>query len=196
MTKKILIAVILGIITGIFLPKGFADINSHIMTIGLCALLFFVGIDLGKSDDLSEKVRKIGFRVFTVPIAVGLGSIAGGILVGIIFGYKWNEGAAVASGFSWYSLAPILIAPYSSELSAVAFLSNVTREVAAVISIPFVAKHIGYLEAVAPAGAAGMDTLLPIVAQETDSTTAIVSFVSGVVLSFAVPVLVSFFIAL
>lgn len=195
MTKKILLAVGLGIGVGMFMPDAVASMNDHVMTFGLCALLFFVGIDLGKSDDLTEKIRKIGLKVFIIPISIGLGSIVGGILLGLLLGYRWNEGAAVAAGFSWYSLAPILIAPYSSELSAIAFLSNVTREVAAVISIPFIAKYIGHFEAIAPTGAAGMDTLLPIVSKETDSTTALVCFVSGVVLSFAVPVLVSFFIS-
>ncbi len=196
MTKKILAAVALGIAVGIFLPDGFSTINGYIMDFGLCALLFFVGIDLGRSDDVLPKIKSLGLKILLVPLAIALGSITGGILAGVVMGYAWNEGAAVASGFAWYSLAPILIAPYSSELSAIAFLSNVTREVVAVISIPLIAKKIGHFEAIAPTGAAGMDTLLPIVSQETDSTTAIVCFVSGVILSFAVPLCVSFFISL
>lgn len=194
MTKKILASVTAGIIAGLFLPSGFGAINDYILDIGLCALLFFVGIDLGKSNDVFSQVKKLGAKVLLIPAAVALGSILGGIAIGLAFGYKWNEGAAVASGFAWYSLAPAIIAPYSAELGAVAFLSNVTRELLAVISIPFIAKHIGFFEAIAPTGAAGMDTMLPIVSKETDSTTAIVCFVSGVALTFLVPFLVSFFI--
>ena len=196
MTKRILAAVALGMVAGIFLPDGFSTFNGYIMDLGLCALLFFVGIDLGRSEDIVPKIRRLGLKILLVPLAIALGSITGGVLAGLLLGYAWNEGAAVASGLAWYSLAPILIAPYSSELSAVAFLSNVIREVVAVIMIPFVARKISYFEAVAPTAAAGMDTLLPIVSKETDSTTAIVCFVSGVVLSFSVPFLVSFFIAL
>ena len=196
MTKRILAAVALGMVAGIFLPDGFSTFNGYIMDLGLCALLFFVGIDLGRSEDIVPKIKRLGLKILLVPLAIALGSITGGVLAGLLLGYAWNEGAAVASGLAWYSLAPILIAPYSSELSAVAFLSNVIREVVAVIMIPFVARKIGYFEAVAPTAAAGMDTLLPIVSKETDSTTAIVCFVSGVVLSFSVPFLVSFFIAL
>lgn len=196
MTKKILLSVTLGMILGLFLPESFGVINDYLMDIGLCALLFFVGIDLGRSNDVFVQIKELGFKVLLIPLAIALGSIAGGIIVGLFLDYQWNEGAAVASGLAWYSLAPVIIAPYSAELGAVAFLSNVTRELLAVISIPFIAKYIGFYEAIAPTGAAGMDTMLPIVAGETDSTTAVVCFVSGVVLTFMVPFLVSFFIAL
>ncbi len=196
MTKKILIAVGSGVLLGIFLPSSFEKFNSQIIHLGLCALLFFVGIDLGKSNEVFRKIKMMGARILIVPLAIGAGSIVAGIVVGLLMGYKWNEGAAVASGFAWYSLAPILIASHSAELSAIAFLSNVTREVFSIIFVPWIAKHIGFIEAIAPTGAAGMDTLLPIVSKETDSTTAVICFVSGVILSFAVPILVTFFIGL
>lgn len=196
MTKKILFAVGSGVLLGIFLPSSFEKINSQIIHLGLCALLFFVGIDLGKSNEVFRKIKMLGVRILIVPLAIGAGSILAGILVGLLMGYKWNEGAAVASGFAWYSLAPILIASHSAELSAIALLSNVTREVFSIIFVPWIAKHIGFFEAIAPTGAAGMDTLLPIVSEETDSTTAVICFVSGVILSFAVPGLVTFFIGL
>ena len=133
---------------------------------------------------------------FSVPFVVAAGSIFGAMLVGIFAGYAPNESAAIGSGFAWYTLAPIIIAPYSAEISAVAFLSNVTREVTAILMIPFIAHKIGYLEAVSTTGAAGMDTLLPVVSKATDPKTAIICFVNGVVLTMLVPVLVSFFIQL
>lgn len=196
MTKKIMISVATGILVGLFLPASFGPYNDYLLDIGLCALLFFVGIDLGQSNDVFGKIKDLGLKVLLIPLAIALGSILGGIALGLLMGYRWNEGAAVASGLAWYSLAPVIIAPFSAEIGAVAFLSNVTRELLSVVSIPFIAKHIGFFEAIAPTGAAGMDTMLPIVSNETDSTTAIVCFVSGVTLTFMVPFLVSFFIAL
>ncbi len=196
MTKKILISVTAGIILGLFLPESFGVVNDYLLDIGLCALLFFVGIDLGRSNDIVSQIKNLGLKALLIPLAIAVGSILAGIGLGLLMGYRWNEGAAVASGFAWYSLAPLIIAPYSAELGAVAFLSNVTRELLTVVSIPFIAKHIGYFEAIGPTGAAGMDTMLPIVSAETDSATALVCFVSGVVLTFMVPFLVSFFISL
>ena len=61
---------------------------------------------------------------------------------------------AAASGLGWYSLAPTLLAPYSLSVSAVAFLSNVMREIFSILAIPFVAKYIGYVECASLPGAA------------------------------------------
>lgn len=197
MTKKILAAVITGALLGYFVvPEEFLQYIGTIMDIGLCALLFFVGIDLGKNKEVFVQIRELGMGIVALPFVVAAGSIFGAMLVGIFAGYAPNESAAIGSGFAWYTLAPIIIAPYSAEISAVAFLSNVTREVTAILMIPFIAHKIGYLEAVSTTGAAGMDTLLPVVSKATDPKTAIICFVNGVVLTMLVPVLVSFFIQL
>ena len=89
-----------------------------------------------------------------------------------------------------------MLIDYSSELSALAFISNVTREIIAILLIPIIAKHIGFVESIAPAGATAMDTSLPVVSKSTDSTTVIISFITGMVLSFAVPILVPIMINL
>ncbi len=197
MTKKILAAVLLGAITGFFIvPEGFLQYIGTIMDFGLCALLFFVGIDLGKNKEVFIQIKELGLSIIALPFIVATGSIFGAVLVGMFLGYAPNESAAIGSGFAWYTLAPIIIAPYSAEISAVAFLANVTREVCAILIIPVVAQKIGFMEAVSTTGAAGMDTLLPVVSKATDPKTAIICFVNGVVLTMLVPILVSFFIQL
>ena len=107
-----------------------------------------------------------------------------------------KDAMAASAGFGWYSLAPMLLADYSPSVSAVAFLSNVMREVFAIVLIPILARRVGYLECVGVAGATAMDTVLPVVVRATDERIAIYSFVSGVVLSFAVPVVVPAVVAL
>ncbi len=102
----------------------------------------------------------------------------------------FNEAGAIGAGLGWYTLSSILVANYSSQLSAMAFIANVTRELIAFIIIPTVAKKLGFLEAIAPAGATAMDTGLPIVSRSTDPETAIIAFISGVICTSAVPVLV------
>ena len=76
------------------------------------------------------------------------------------------------------------------------FMSNVFRELGTVILIPVVSARIGYFEAVSMGGAAAMDVLLPVVEKATEGRFAVYSFVSGAVLSIAVPVLVPLLIAL
>ena len=107
-----------------------------------------------------------------------------------------KDAAAASAGLGWYSLAPTLLAPYSLSLSAVAFLSNVMREILSIVAIPFVARYVGYLECVALPGAAAMDTVLPVVIGATHERITIYSFASGVVLSLLVPILVPLIIAL
>ena len=74
--------------------------------------------------------------------------------------------------------------------SAVAFLHNVMRELFSILFIPLVAQKIGYIETTGMPGAAAMDVCLPIVEKSTRSDIAVFSFVSGVILSILVPVLV------
>lgn len=97
---------------------------------------------------------------------------------------------------AWYSLSAIMITPYSKELSVLAFLTNVCREVFAIVLIPLVAKYIGSEEAIAPSGATAMDTTLPIISKATDARTAIIAFITGFILTLSVPILVTLLLSL
>ena len=107
-----------------------------------------------------------------------------------------KEPVAAGAGFGWYSLAPTLLAPYSLTLSAIAFLSNVLREIFSIIAIPIVSRSIGYLECVSLPGAAAMDTVLPVIVGATHERITVYAFLSGLILSLLVPILVPLIIAL
>ena len=191
MTAAIIATVFVGALAGyFFMPAAFVDNAEHVLTVGLCLLLFMVGIDIGRQGTVLKDIRRNGLRIFAVPFLVLLGSFAGAAAVSPVVGLSLHDGSAVAAGLGWYSLAPVLISEHSAELGAVSFLSNIMRELMAIVSIPLVAKYVGYIEACAPAGAASMDTCLPLVEKATDSKTAVYSFVSGFVLTWIIPVLV------
>ena len=194
MTFKIILAVILGTVAGFFVPENWYGATDILLTIGLCLLLFFVGIDIGKNKNVLKDIKKTGIMFFLVPIGVVIGSLLGAIGVGYLLGYPLNESGAIGSGLGWYTLSSIIIAPYSSELSVLAFLTNVVREIFAIALIPVVAKYIGYVESISTAGATAMDTTLPIISRNTNSETAILSFSTGLILSILVPILVPLFI--
>lgn len=197
MTLLIMLAVLLGALVGVFiLPSDWYAYTDPIISIGLCFLLLFVGMDMGKQKDLFKQIKKIGVNILLVPVMIAIGSIVGAIVFGSFAGIGLKESSAVGAGFGWYTLSAIMLADYSTELSAIAFLSNVIREVMAIVLIPFIAKYIGYYEAIAPSGATAMDTTLPIITRYTDSKTAVAAFVSGVVLSAAVPIIVPIIIGL
>lgn len=187
----------MGIGFGYFiLPSNFLDYTGIIIDIGLCMLLFFVGIDLGRQKDIFQNIRKTGYRVIFVPIGVIIGGIVGGIIGGGILGIPLNEAGAVGSGLGWYTLSAIMLADYSTELSTLAFLCNVIREVLSLIIIPFVAKYIGYLESVSICGATAMDTALPVISKSTDSETTVISFITGIISTISVPIILPIILSL
>lgn len=194
MTFKIILAVIVGAVVGVFVPDSFYGATDVLLTIGLCLLLFFVGIDIGKNKNVFADIKNSGRLFFLIPIGVTIGSLLGAIGVGFLLGYPINESGAIGSGMGWYTLSSIIIAPYSSELSVLAFLTNVVREILAIALIPVIAKYIGFNEAIAPSGATAMDTTLPIISRNTNGETAILSFSTGLILSTMVPILVPLFL--
>ncbi|MDG2769768.1 LysO family transporter, partial [Vibrio parahaemolyticus] len=125
MTFRIIIAVILGIISGYFvLPKDILNYADYIIDLGLILLLFFVGIDIGLNKSVFSRIKAKGIKILLVPIAIIAGSILGSAIAGVILKLPFNEAGAIGAGLGWYSLSSILIASYSSELSALAFISN------------------------------------------------------------------------
>ncbi|WP_026894144.1 lysine exporter LysO family protein [Clostridiisalibacter paucivorans] len=197
MSIKIILTVALGIGAGYFvLPDVVFNYTDYVIDIGLCLLLFFVGMDIGRNKEVLQKIKKLGLKILLIPIMIIIGSIAGSVVAGIILGLPFNESSAVGAGLGWYTLSAMMLTGYSAELSALAFISNVTREIIALITIPLIAKYIGDFESIAPAGATAMDTSLPIISSATNPKTAIVSFITGVILSSAVPILVPIFINL
>jgi len=197
MTFSILLAVGIGIVLGYALfPPETNNYIGYMIDFGLCLLLFFVGLDIGRQRNIFKKVKSMGLRVLLVPLMVAVGSISGAIAGGYILKLPLNEAGAVGAGFGWYSLSAIELSKHSPQLGSLAFITNVSREIIALIFIPLVAKYIGRLESIAPAGATAMDTTLPIISSATDGGVAVISFITGVILSFMVPILVPLMMAI
>lgn len=198
MTIFIVLAVFAGMAAGyLFVNKIFPDyavfdtLAGNAIKLGLCILLFFVGLDLGLDGTVWANFKKVGARILVFPFATIIGSMLGAVICGILLPIPMKEALAVGGGLGWYSLAPgiIMDAGYVTA-SAISFMHNVMRELLSIILIPLVAKHIGYIETTAMPGAAAMDVCLPIVEKSTSGNIAVYSLVSGVILSAAVPILV------
>ena len=197
LTKWIVAAVAAGMAAGYFLlPDSAAAWCGTVIDFGLYLLLFLVGMDMGRQGTVLRDIRAAGFKVLLVPVAVLVGTLLFAVIAGLLLPLGVKDAVAASAGLGWYSLAPTLLAPYSLSVSAVAFLSNVMREIFSIVAIPLVARYVGYLECVSLPGAAAMDTVLPVVVGATHERITIYSFASGVVLSLLVPVLVPLIIAL
>lgn len=197
MSLQIIITILLGGVVGFFLVnENLLSYTDYIIDIGLCILLLFVGVEIGRYKETLIDIKKLGLKILLIPFFIIIGSITGSVFAGLLMGMPINESGAIGAGLGWYTLSSMMLVNYSSELSALASISNVIRELIAFIIIPLIAKHLGCLESIAPAGATSMDTSLPIISQSTNSKTAIIAFVTGVILSTSVPLLVTIMINL
>ena len=169
-----------------------AAIGNHTDLI-LYVLMFTVGISLGMQRGIVSKIRNYHFKIFIIPIGVIVGSFVGGILCSLLFDLPIGQGAAVASGMGWYSLAGATISQMAgAELGSIAFISNLMREIFSFVLIPFLAVKLNYYTCIAFAGATSEDTTLPMMLKYTNEETVMLSVFNGVICSVFVPLLIPF----
>lgn len=190
------IAIALCLAAGFFFGQMFSGVSLPVgaddgISILLYAMLFFVGLELGMKKGLRKSIRQLGIGFIVLPILVAAGSILGGLGAGLLVNFKGWQGAAVGAGFGWYSLSSVMLAGHDPVLAATAFLSNIIREVIALLFIPLLARFIHPWAGIAAGGATAMDTTLPVIVKSSGSEYAIQSFISGVILSILAPAAIS-----
>jgi len=196
MSIGIIISVCTGILFGfLFFPAEIKPLIDQASGFALYFLILTVGIELGYNRSVFHRLRVLGPKVLLIPLSIIFGSLTGGLLTSIMLNRSIGTSLSIASGFGWYSLSGILLTRLANaEIGAIAFLSNVFRELIAVITIPLIAKHLNFLTSVAPAGATSMDSTLPIISEATNSETTLIAFINGFTLTTLVPLLVPFFL--
>ena len=183
-------AVIVGILLGYF-TKSYINFDiSLLIQFGLYLLLFFIGIDIGKNDNILNDLKKLNKKVLFLPFITIISSLAGGAVASILLSLSVGESVAISAGMGWYSFSAIELSKVSVELGGIAFLSNIFRELLAMFLIPVIARKIGSFESVSVAGATAMDSVLPIINRSNPAEISIISFYSGLVISIIVPILI------
>lgn len=184
---------IFGVVIGLFgkLPAHVAQ--SDISTYVLYLLMFLVGISIGGDGTVFSVLRKVNFRILLVPLSVVAGSLAGAALASlIIYDIPVRDAMAVGSGFGYYSLSSIYITELRGEtLGTIALLSNIMREIFTLIAAPLLVRYFGRTAPIAAGGATAMDTTLPVITLYSGREYAIFAVFSGIVLTIAVPVLIT-----
>jgi uncharacterized membrane protein YbjE (DUF340 family) len=189
----ILGCLVAGIVGGAssLVPRAFLDAVPTLYV--LYGLLFLVGIEVGADPRVWRLAGQQQWRILLVPLSAILGTLAGAALASLLVsGVGFRESLAVGSGFGYYSLASVLIAQMGGQpLGVIALLANMARELATLITAPLLARHFGRLAPIASGGATAMDTTLPIITRSVGTEYAIISVVSGVVLTLLAPVLIT-----
>lgn len=195
MSLAILVVLVLGIGAGFLLPENIAGFLDSASSYMLLILLFSVGIDMGLNKEVFTRIRELGFKILLIPLGIVVGSLCGGVLTSFLVQLSMKESLAISAGLGWYSLSGVLITEAGNPVGGtIAFLANVFREMLTFIIVPFVASHMNYYCAIAPAGASSMDTTLGIISKNTNGTVAVLSFVNGVLCTLIVPILVPIFL--
>ena len=134
----------------------------------LYVLMFSVGISIGLHHGLIRSIRQYHVKIFIIPFGVILASLLGGAVCGILTGRDIFDGAAVAGGLGWYSLAGITLENLLGvQMGSIAFLSNLMRELFSFFSIPLLSR-LNYYACIAAAGATSEDTTLPLMIKYTN----------------------------
>ncbi len=184
---------VVGTLCGVFhlLPPEL--LGGELSRYALYALMFCVGVSIGNDPQTLRNFRSLNPRLMLLPIMTVLGTMAGCAAAGLLMTHRTPlECMAVGAGFGYYSLSSIFITEYKgAELGTVALLSNIMREIVALLCAPLLARYFGKLAPISVGGATTMDTTLPVITRCCGRELAIVSIFHGFVVDFSVPFLVT-----
>lgn len=161
----------------------------------LCGLMFCVGISIGNSPEVLKSFKTLNPRLALLPIMTIAGTLSGCAVASLLLSERsLFDCLALGSGFGYYSLSSIFITEYKgAELGTIALLSNIIRELIALLAAPFLVRYFGKLAPISVGGATTMDTTLPIITRYSGQQYVIVSIFHGFVVDFSVPFLVTLF---
>lgn len=189
---------VLGILFGHFEVIPISIIDNHISFYAVCLLMFFVGMGLGNDTKMLRLFTTLNFRYYLLPLVTIAGTLLGCAIVSVILPARSiHDTLAIGSGFGYYSLSSIFITEYKgAELGTIALLSNILREIAALLLAPFFVKYFGKMAPISAGGATTMDTTLPIILHYSGSEFVVLAVFHGFVLDLSVPILVTLFCSL
>lgn len=188
----VLIFFIIGIIISwtINLPQGAIMIVQTISETLLFLLLFLIGFQTSQDKRIFKNIKKYPMRIFVLAASVIIGTTLGAIISGFILNISIKKSLLVSAGMGFYSLSSfILIKEGYIQIAQLSFLSNVSRELIGLFSVPIVSRFYGLLPAAAAGSAA--DTILPIIAKYNKSEEVIISIGSAFVLTLIVPIIIT-----
>lgn len=182
------------------------DIEFDIHNLSLCilyALMLQVGIGIGSNKSLRESLRHVSPKILLVPLATITGTLLFSAVASLLLS-RWSvfDCMAVGSGFAYYSLSSILITQFkepsigmqlATELGTIALLSNIIREMMALVGAPLIRRYFGKLAPISAAGVNSMDVLLPSITRCSGKEVMPIAICHGILVDLSVPFFVNLF---
>ena len=187
-----------------YLPVDLKTGNMSIYI--LYALMFQIGISIGSNKELKSMISQLRLKFLLIPLASIGGTLLFSALASLLLS-RWSifDCMAVGSGFAYYSLSSILITQFkepslglqlATELGTIALLTNIFREMMALLGTPLIRKCFGRFAPISAAGVNSMDVLLPSILRYSGKDMMPIAILHGVLIDLSVPVFVSFFCSL
>ena len=178
-----------GVLLGRFfeVPELFTE--GEVALYVLYVLMFLVGVSIGRDREILKALRQQNLKIVLVPLATISGTFLGTALIsGVMQGRSLTDCLAVGAGFGYYSLSSVFITQYKgAELGTIALVSNVLRELTALLAAPWLVRYFGRLAPIAVGGATSMDTTLPVITRYSGKEFVVVAMVHGMTVDFCVP---------
>ena len=192
-----------GCLTGWILNTQDITIEGDITRYILYLLMLQVGLSIGSDKNINQILKSIRPKLLLIPCATIVGTLTFSALAAFFIS-KWSlfDCLAIGSGFAYYSLSSILITELktaslgvqlATELGTIALMTNIIREIMALLGAPVFVRYFGRFAPICAGGATTMDTTLPVITKYSGKDLVFVAILHGILVDLSVPFLVSFF---
>lgn len=192
-----------GCLTGWVLNTQHITIEGDITRYILYLLMLQVGLSIGSDKNINQILKSMRPKLLLVPCATIVGTLSFSALAAFFIS-KWSvfDCLAIGSGFAYYSLSSILITELkaaslgvqlATELGTIALMTNIIREIMALLGAPVFVRYFGRFAPICAGGATTMDTTLPVITKYSGKDLVFVAILHGILVDLSVPFLVSFF---
>ncbi len=181
-------SIVSGVLAGYFLlPDLLIPFLGHLLASSLVVLYTSVGVSLGSNRKVFRYLKLLGFKVIYLSAAIFAGSVAGGLVSGLLLDLPLSISVISASGMSYYSITGAYMTQvYGIEAGTYGFVVNVMREFFTVLLLPLLIK-ISKGSPIAGGAAGNMDTMLVPITKFVGIELGLVTLVTGTLLTFLVP---------
>ena len=172
------------------------DYLDYLITFELFVLILVIGLDIGSSINISLIAQ--GYLGIVIAATSLLGSSIGGLILHYLTNIPLAASLGISMGMGWYSLAgPLLSVRFGPAMGTLAFLANFLREQLTYLLVPsIVIAGFRDISLVSIGGATSMDDTLPIYRLYMGEAGGFVAFVSGFVITMALPELLPYVITI
>lgn len=171
-----------------WLPKGpYEHVATGLLYVMTCAIGFQLAMSNVRFRELIANRRGL-----KIALCVLAGTYLGAALIAPFLSLPLRDTVGAASGFGWASLSGILFTQLGQPVTgSIAFLTDMFREALALLLIPLLSHRQRGRMAIGVCAATCMDVTLPVIERHNpDRRDVTAAFVSGSLLSFAVPFLI------